>query len=94
MVDGFMQLSQEEQISLLKGGVFELAIIVIAQHYNVETTSIVIDTEIIPATIFRSSDHAEMQFIIAVRFVLFYNCFHSLLVVTIPVVRWSSTKVV
>uniref|UniRef100_A0A915BD95 NR LBD domain-containing protein n=3 Tax=Ascarididae TaxID=6250 RepID=A0A915BD95_PARUN len=65
MVDGFMQLSQEEQISLLKGGVFELAIIVIAQHYNVETTSIVIDTEIIPATIFRSSDHAEMQFIIA-----------------------------
>uniref|UniRef100_A0A0M3HWS3 Nuclear receptor domain-containing protein n=1 Tax=Ascaris lumbricoides TaxID=6252 RepID=A0A0M3HWS3_ASCLU len=72
MVDGFMQLSQEEQISLLKGGVFELAIIVIAQHYNVETTSIVIDTEIIPATIFRSSDHAEMQFIIAM-----HGCVHE-----------------
>ncbi|VDM38523.1 unnamed protein product [Toxocara canis] len=72
MVDGFMQLSQEEQISLLKGGVFELATIVVAQHYNVETTSLLIDTEIIPATIFQSSDPAEMQFIIAM-----HGCVHE-----------------
>ncbi|VDK52514.1 unnamed protein product [Anisakis simplex] len=68
MVDGFMQLSQEEQISLLKSGVFELATIVIAQHYSIETASLVVDSEVIPASILQSSDPAEMQFIIGVRF--------------------------
>lgn len=66
-----MQLSQEEQISLLKSGVFELATIVVSQYYNIETTSLIIDREILPATLFHSSDQSEMQFIIAVSFILY-----------------------
>ncbi|MFH4978715.1 hypothetical protein AB6A40_005424 [Gnathostoma spinigerum] len=72
MVDGFMQLGQEEQIALLKGGVFELATIVLSQQYDPETTSIAVDREILPASLFQSNDQAEMQFIIAM-----HSCIHE-----------------
>lgn len=66
MVDGFMQLSQEEQIALLKGCVFELAAIVVTRHYNPETTSLILGREIFPASIFRPSEQAELNFFLGV----------------------------
>lgn len=61
-----MQLSQEEQIALLKGCVFELAAIVVTRHYNPETTSLILSREVFPASIFRPSEQAELNFFLGV----------------------------
>lgn len=70
LVEGFMQLSQEEQISLVKSAVFELATIVVSQHYNAETTSLVLEREVITASMVQSSDQEETSFIMTVYFLL------------------------
>lgn len=62
-----MQLSQEEQIALLKGCVFELASIVVTRHYNPETTSLILSREVFPASIFRPSEQAELNFFLGVN---------------------------
>lgn len=61
-----MQLSQEEQIALLKGCVFELAAIVVTRHYNPETTSLILSREVFPASIFRPCEQAELNFFLGV----------------------------
>ncbi|EJD75058.1 hypothetical protein LOAG_17725 [Loa loa] len=73
MVEGFMQLSQEEQIALLKGCVFELAAIVVTRHYNPETTSLILNREVFPASIFRPSEQAELNFFLGM-----HSCIHEL----------------
>ncbi|VDN83553.1 unnamed protein product [Brugia pahangi] len=73
MVEGFMQLSQEEQIALLKGCVFELAAIVVTRHYNPETTSLILSREVFPASIFRPSEQAELNFFLGM-----HSCIHEL----------------
>lgn len=72
-----MQLSQEEQIALLKGCVFELAAIVVTRHYNPETTSLILSREIFPASIFRPSEQAELNFFLGVNFPSFSNLFND-----------------
>uniref|UniRef100_A0A158R4H4 Nuclear receptor domain-containing protein n=1 Tax=Syphacia muris TaxID=451379 RepID=A0A158R4H4_9BILA len=72
LVHGFSSLGQEEQITLLKSGVFELATIIVSQFYNIETQSLVLNREIIPITLFQPSDPAEMQFILSM-----HSCIHE-----------------
>ncbi|VDN06340.1 unnamed protein product [Thelazia callipaeda] len=73
MIDGFMQLSQEEQIALLKGCVFELAAIVVSRHYSAESTSLIINREVVPASVFRPSGQIELNFFLGM-----HSCIHEL----------------
>uniref|UniRef100_A0A914XG93 Nuclear hormone receptor HR3 n=1 Tax=Plectus sambesii TaxID=2011161 RepID=A0A914XG93_9BILA len=63
LIDGFMRLSQEDQIILLKGGVFELAVITMAQSFDVERNSVLIGDHYVPVYVFCSSDSVEQRFI-------------------------------
>ncbi|VDD91464.1 unnamed protein product, partial [Enterobius vermicularis] len=72
LVHGFSSLGQEEQITLLKGGVFELATIVVSQFYDIDSQSLILNREIIPITVFQPNDQAEMQFVLAM-----HSCIHE-----------------
>ncbi|CAD6195491.1 unnamed protein product [Caenorhabditis auriculariae] len=55
-IDGFMQLPQEMQIQLLKGGVFELVLLAVSLHFHNDINM----DRYIPMTVFRHPDHAQM----------------------------------
>lgn len=61
-VEGFRRLNQEVQIGLLKSHTFELAMIAMSQHYNVDSYSVTVDNVILPVSILCMSDTAEAAF--------------------------------
>lgn len=62
-VDGFMNLSQETQIQLLKGSVFELCLIFGAMYYNMDTHAVCGERYAIPFNCIISEDPAEMTLV-------------------------------
>ncbi|VDL74895.1 unnamed protein product [Nippostrongylus brasiliensis] len=59
MIDGFMRLGQEEQIHLLKGGVFELAIVELSSRYSPETQTLSMDNIVLPLHNLNITDQIE-----------------------------------
>ncbi len=68
-----MRLNQEEQIILLKSGVFELAVLAMVPRYNCEMQTLTVDSMILPAHVFVCEDSLERQFIADV-----HACLHEL----------------
>lgn len=62
-VDGFMNLTQETQIQLLKGSVFELCLIFAAMYYNMDTHAVCGERYTIPFATIITEDVAEMHLI-------------------------------
>lgn len=50
LIPGFLSLPQDDQIILLKGGAFELALIRAAQLYSLEHNAVIIDDCCVPGT--------------------------------------------
>uniref|UniRef100_A0A0N5C4L9 Nuclear hormone receptor HR3 n=1 Tax=Strongyloides papillosus TaxID=174720 RepID=A0A0N5C4L9_STREA len=63
LVEGFMRLDQEEQIMLLKHGVFELSAIAMSQYYSIDTHTLTLIDIIIPSHIFTCTNPSELKFI-------------------------------
>ncbi|KIH64651.1 zinc finger, C4 type [Ancylostoma duodenale] len=59
MIDGFMRLGQEEQIHLLKGGVFELAVVELSSRYSPETQTLSMDNIVLPLHNLTITDQIE-----------------------------------
>lgn len=55
-------MEQPQQITLLKQAAFELAIIGISQHYNMDNESLTIDDVTLPVRLFNCSDPEDMEF--------------------------------
>uniref|UniRef100_A0A183GIQ8 Nuclear receptor domain-containing protein n=1 Tax=Heligmosomoides polygyrus TaxID=6339 RepID=A0A183GIQ8_HELPZ len=62
MIDGFMRLGQEEQIHLLKGGVFELAIVELSSRYSPETQTLSMDNIVLPLHNLNITDQIEVSY--------------------------------
>ncbi|CAJ0593428.1 unnamed protein product [Cylicocyclus nassatus] len=75
MIDGFMRLGQEEQIHLLKGGVFELAIVELSSRYSPETQTLSMDNIVLPLHNLNITDQIEVRFVQE-----FHQCLHDLAV--------------
>ncbi|XP_023317250.1 probable nuclear hormone receptor HR3 isoform X2 [Trichogramma pretiosum] len=63
MVPGFMKLSQDDQIVLLKAGSFELAVIRMSRYIDLNTGNVLYDESMIPRDAFFTSDTAEMKLV-------------------------------
>lgn len=63
LIPGFMKLQQDDQIMLLKGGAFELAVIRMSQLYDLSTDSILFAGIYLPVYVFNSDDPTEQRFI-------------------------------
>uniref|UniRef100_A0A0N4Z722 Nuclear hormone receptor HR3 n=1 Tax=Parastrongyloides trichosuri TaxID=131310 RepID=A0A0N4Z722_PARTI len=63
LVEGFMRLDQEEQIMLLKHGVFELSAIAMSQYYSIDTHTLNLVDMTIPSHIFTCTNPSELKFI-------------------------------
>jgi len=61
-VDVFRRLSQTDQIILLKRSTFEMAVIAVAPHYNMETNVLTLNNQLFPVTFFSSQDPGEAAF--------------------------------
>lgn len=66
LVPGFMQLTQEHQILLLKGAAFEMALVRASEYYDVETERILFKDTYVPVSLFCSEEGAEGQLATAV----------------------------
>uniref|UniRef100_A0AAR5PAV2 Probable nuclear hormone receptor HR3 n=2 Tax=Dendroctonus ponderosae TaxID=77166 RepID=A0AAR5PAV2_DENPD len=63
MVPGFMKLSQDDQIVLLKAGSFELAIIRMSRYLDLSHNRVLYGDTMLPQDAFFTSDTAEMKLI-------------------------------
>ncbi|KAI1722415.1 zinc finger, c4 type (two domains) domain-containing protein [Ditylenchus destructor] len=72
-VEGFQRLNQNDQIVLLKRSSFELALVTMAQHYNLENHSLNVSSLMVPVSLFCCQDPSEASF---GREVI--NCLHLL----------------
>ncbi|XP_018562898.1 probable nuclear hormone receptor HR3 isoform X4 [Anoplophora glabripennis] len=63
MVPGFMKLSQDDQIVLLKAGSFELAIIRMSRYLDLSQNSVLYGDTMLPQNLFFSSDTTEMKLV-------------------------------
>ena len=52
MVPGFMNLLQDDQIMLLKGGSFEIALLRLCRAYDVQTKSVIFGNQFVPTEAF------------------------------------------
>ncbi|KAL4216819.1 hypothetical protein ACF0H5_024540 [Mactra antiquata] len=59
MVPGFMDLSQDDQIMLLKAGSFELALLRCTQAYDAETDSVIFGDKFVPLQAFTAFNEEE-----------------------------------
>ncbi|VDM53523.1 unnamed protein product [Angiostrongylus costaricensis] len=73
MIDVFMRLGQEEQIHLLKGGVFELAIVELSSRYSPETQTLSMDNIVLPLHNLNITDQIEVRFVQEL-----HQCLHDL----------------
>ncbi|KAF4519117.1 hypothetical protein B566_EDAN010539 [Ephemera danica] len=63
MVPGFMKLSQDDQIVLLKAGSFELAALRMSRYYDVTSGSVLYGDTMLPQDAFFTTDTAEMKLV-------------------------------
>ncbi|XP_030764934.1 probable nuclear hormone receptor HR3 isoform X4 [Sitophilus oryzae] len=63
MVPGFMKLSQDDQIVLLKAGSFELAIIRMSRYLDLSQNCVLYGDTMLPQDAFFTSDTAEMKLV-------------------------------
>ncbi|CAH0551806.1 unnamed protein product [Brassicogethes aeneus] len=63
MVPGFMKLSQDDQIVLLKAGSFELAIIRMSRYLDLSQNCVLYGDTMLPQEAFFTSDTAEMKLV-------------------------------
>ncbi|XP_060536292.1 probable nuclear hormone receptor HR3 isoform X5 [Cylas formicarius] len=63
MVPGFMKLSQDDQIVLLKAGSFELAIIRMSRYLDLSHNFVLYGDTMLPQDAFLTSDTAEMKLV-------------------------------
>ncbi|GFR19860.1 probable nuclear hormone receptor HR3 [Trichonephila clavata] len=63
MVPGFMKLSQDDQIVLLKSGGFELSIIRMSRYYDLASRSVLYGESLLPAEAFITSETIEMKLV-------------------------------
>ncbi|GFY07594.1 probable nuclear hormone receptor HR3 [Trichonephila clavipes] len=63
MVPGFMKLSQDDQIVLLKSGGFELSIIRMSRYYDLASRSVLYGESLLPAEAFITSESIEMKLV-------------------------------
>ncbi|XP_054708984.1 probable nuclear hormone receptor HR3 [Uloborus diversus] len=63
MVPGFMKLSQDDQIVLLKSGGFELSIIRMSRYYDLPSRSVLFGESLLPAEAFITSETTEMKLV-------------------------------
>ncbi|XP_064596042.1 probable nuclear hormone receptor HR3 isoform X2 [Liolophura sinensis] len=61
MVPGFMDLSQDDQIMLLKAGSFELALIRLVQAYDAPSNSVIFGNSFVPLDAFTSLNEEERR---------------------------------
>ncbi|KAK9723462.1 Ligand-binding domain of nuclear hormone receptor [Popillia japonica] len=66
MVPGFMKLSQDDQIVLLKAGSFELAIIRMSRYLDLSQNCVLYGDTMLPQEAFFTSDTAEMKLVTCV----------------------------
>ncbi|KAL1513918.1 hypothetical protein ABEB36_003256 [Hypothenemus hampei] len=66
MVPGFMKLSQDDQIVLLKAGSFELAIIRMSRYLDLSHNRVLYGDTMLPQDAFFTSDTAEMKLVACV----------------------------
>ncbi|ELU11015.1 hypothetical protein CAPTEDRAFT_176212 [Capitella teleta] len=59
MVPGFMNLLQDDQIMLLKGGSFEVALLRLCHAFDVDSDSVIFGTAYIPLDVFRNLNEDE-----------------------------------
>uniref|UniRef100_A0A5S6QFE9 Nuclear receptor domain-containing protein n=1 Tax=Trichuris muris TaxID=70415 RepID=A0A5S6QFE9_TRIMR len=64
LLPGFMNLQQEDQVMLLKAGVFEVALIRMSSLYDLNMNSVLYGNVYIPTTFFCSDDEVEQQFVL------------------------------
>ncbi|VDP06163.1 unnamed protein product [Soboliphyme baturini] len=63
LIPGFMKLQQDDQIMLLKGGAFEVALIRMSSLYDFTNDSILYGGVYVPVQFFVSEDQMEQRFI-------------------------------
>ncbi|CAL1267841.1 unnamed protein product [Larinioides sclopetarius] len=63
MVPGFMKLSQDDQIVLLKSGGFELSIIRMSRYYDLASRSVLYGESLLPVEAFSTSDTTEVKLV-------------------------------
>ncbi|KAF5304802.1 hypothetical protein FQR65_LT07819 [Abscondita terminalis] len=66
MVPGFMKLSQDDQIVLLKAGSFELAILRMSRYLDLSQNCVLYGDTMLPQDAFFTSDTAEMKLVTCV----------------------------
>ncbi|XP_072161488.1 probable nuclear hormone receptor HR3 isoform X2 [Bemisia tabaci] len=63
MVPGFMKLSQDDQIVLLKAGSFELAVIRMSRYYDLSQNCVLYADTLLPQDAFYTQDTLEMKLV-------------------------------
>lgn len=63
MVPGFMKLSQDDQIVLLKAGSFELAILRMSRYFDLSTGCVLYGDTMLPQDAFYTADTAEIKLV-------------------------------
>ncbi|XP_044009516.1 probable nuclear hormone receptor HR3 isoform X3 [Aphidius gifuensis] len=63
MVPGFMKLSQDDQIVLLKAGSFELAVLRMSRYLDLQQNCVLYGDTMLPQNAFFTSDTAEMKLV-------------------------------
>ncbi|KAF6203733.1 hypothetical protein GE061_002067 [Apolygus lucorum] len=63
MVPGFMKLSQDDQIVLLKAGSFELAILRMSRYFDLSSGCVLYGDTMLPQDAFYTTDTAEMKLV-------------------------------
>lgn len=63
MVPGFMKLSQDDQIVLLKAGSFELSCLRMSRYYNLDTGQVLLGDTMMPMDAFMTSETTEVKLV-------------------------------
>jgi nuclear receptor subfamily 1 group F protein 4 len=66
MVPGFMKLSQDDQIVLLKTGSFELAVLRMSRYYDLTQSAVLFGDTLLPVEAFLTPDSVESKLVTAV----------------------------
>ncbi|XP_067003745.1 probable nuclear hormone receptor HR3 isoform X5 [Anabrus simplex] len=66
MVPGFMKLSQDDQIVLLKAGSFELAVLRMSRYYDLSQNCVLYSDTLLPQDAFFTTETAEMKLVTCV----------------------------
>ncbi|XP_046462646.1 probable nuclear hormone receptor HR3 isoform X2 [Daphnia pulex] len=66
MVPGFMKLSQDDQIVLLKTGSFELAVLRMSRYYDLSQNAVLFGDTLLPVEAFLTPDSVEAKLVSAV----------------------------